>query len=56
MTENPYARWLKADFDLCLPVVDKDGLNAILGQVGVGVFRTMGLSPKPVTGAFIAAG
>ncbi|MGC1966348.1 MAG: hypothetical protein WA673_07805, partial [Candidatus Acidiferrales bacterium] len=46
MTENRYARWLKTDFDLCLPVMGKDGLNAICEQVALRVYRTMGLGPK----------
>jgi hypothetical protein len=49
MTENPYARWLKVDFDLCLPIVDSDGLNAILGQVAIRVSEVMGIGPKHST-------
>jgi hypothetical protein len=49
MPENPYARWLKIDFDLCHPVLGKDGLNAILEQVIIRVQEAMGLGPKPST-------
>jgi hypothetical protein len=49
MTENPYARWLKVDNDLCLPVIDKGGLDAILGKAAVRVYQAMGRGPKPST-------
>lgn len=49
MPENPYARWLKTDFDLCRPVLGRDGLNAILEQVMVSVHEAMGLGPKHST-------
>jgi len=49
MPENPYARWLKIDFDLCRPVLGRDGLNAILEQVIIRVHEAMGLGPKPST-------
>jgi hypothetical protein len=49
MPENPYARWLKIDFDLCRPVLGGDGLNAILEQVIIRVLGAMGLGPKPST-------
>lgn len=49
MPENPYARWLKIDFDLCRPVLTTDGLNAILEQVIIRVVKAMGLGPKPST-------
>ena len=49
MTENPYARWLKIDFDLCLPVIGRNGLDVILEQVAIRVHQAMGLGPKPST-------
>jgi hypothetical protein len=49
MPENPYARWLKIDFDLCRPVLGRDGLNAILEQVIIRVHEAMALGPKPST-------
>jgi hypothetical protein len=49
MPENPYARWLKIDFDLCRPVLGRDGLNAILEQVIIRVHEAKGLGPKPST-------
>ena len=39
MAENPYARWLKVDNDLCLPVIDKGGLDAIFGKALELVYR-----------------
>jgi Zn-dependent protease with chaperone function len=47
VVENRYAHWLKVDNDLCLPVIDKGGLDTILGQVAVRVHQVMGLGPKP---------
>ena len=47
MPQNPYAQWLKIDFDLCRPVLGRDGLNAILEQVIIRVHEAMGLGPKP---------
>jgi hypothetical protein len=49
MPENPYARWLKIDFDLCLLDVGRDALNAILEQVIIKVHEAMGVDPKPST-------
>src|SRR5258708_25085263 len=49
MPENPYARWLKIDFDLCRPVLGRDGLNVILEQVIIRVHEAMGLGPKSST-------
>lgn len=49
MPENPYSRWLKIDFDLCRPVLGREGLNAILEQVIIRVHEAMGLGPKPST-------
>jgi hypothetical protein len=47
MTDNPYARWLQTDFDLCKPVVPGDELTAIQGQVILRVDEVMGSGPKP---------
>jgi hypothetical protein len=41
-TENPYARWLKVENDLCLPVITRTGLDAILRQVAIMVYQIMG--------------
>ncbi len=49
MTENQYARWLKIDFDLCLPVIGGDRLDVVLKQVAIRVHQAMGLGPKPST-------
>jgi hypothetical protein len=49
MPENRYARWLETDFDLCRPVLGKDGLNEILGQVAIRVHAMAGLGPNPMT-------
>src|SRR5437763_14731458 len=49
MPENPYAQRLKIDFDLCRPVLVRDGLNAILEQVIIRVLKARGLGPKPST-------
>jgi hypothetical protein len=49
MPENLYARWLKIDFDLCHPVLGRDGLNAILEQVIIRVHEAMGVGPNPST-------
>ena len=47
MTENTYERWLCTDNDLCLPVVDQQRLNAILGETAVRVFQGLGEGPEP---------
>jgi hypothetical protein len=47
MTENPYARWLMADFDVCKPVIAGDALTAIREQVAIRVYQTMGTGPQP---------
>jgi hypothetical protein len=47
MTENPYARWLRVDNDLCLPVIDTAGLDAVFRQVQVRLYKTLGQGPKP---------
>jgi hypothetical protein len=49
MTDNPYASWLKIDNDLCLPVMDRAGLDAISQQVAVKVYQTLGHGPMPST-------
>jgi hypothetical protein len=49
MPENPYARWLKIDFDWCRPVLGRDGLNSVLEQVIMRVHQAMGLGPKSST-------
>jgi hypothetical protein len=47
MIDNRYARWLAVDNDLCLPVIDQAGLNAILEDVSVRVYQALGQGPKP---------
>lgn len=47
MTENPYARWLRTDFDVCLPVIGTDGLTTIREQVAIRVYQMMGTGPDP---------
>ena len=47
MTENPYKRWLGTDNDLCLPVIDQQRLNAILGVTAARVFHGLGQGPAP---------
>ncbi|ULO25085.1 hypothetical protein [Methylocystis sp. SB2] len=47
MTENPYERWLRTEIDLCLPVIDQQRLNAILGETAARVFQGLGQGPVP---------
>jgi hypothetical protein len=47
MTGDPYARWLKTDFDVCKPVIAGDALTAIREQVAIRVYQTMGTGPNP---------
>lgn len=47
MTENPYERWPSTDNDLCFPVMDQQGLNAILMETAARVFQGLGEGPAP---------
>jgi hypothetical protein len=49
MPKNSYDRWLITDFDLCLPVLEKDRLYEILAKVAITVERIMGFGPTCVT-------
>lgn len=45
--DNPYARWLSADNDLCVPAIKADGLEEIHKRTFFEVFRIMGEGPVP---------
>lgn len=49
MTDTPYARWLGTDNDLCVPVIDRAGLDAIFQKAAVQVYQALGQGPMPKT-------
>ena len=49
MSDNPYARWLSVDNDLCLPVINQAGLDAVLQEVALRSITVLGEGPHPWT-------
>jgi len=49
MSDNPYARWLSVDNDLCLPVINQADLDAVLQEVALRVIPVLGEGPHPWT-------
>jgi hypothetical protein len=47
MIENHYQRWIGTDNDHCLPVIDQQRLNAILGKTAARVIQGLGQGPFP---------